>query len=108
VIAECKAHGIPPPSFEERQGWMVVTFRAPIAPTGAGEAPRGAGEETREKSTEKVLRLLRESPTITIQETAKSLGLSDAGVEKVIKKLKRDGRLRRIGPDKGGRWEVIS
>jgi ATP-dependent DNA helicase RecG len=34
VIAECKKHGIPPPAFEERQGFVVVTFRAEIAPSG--------------------------------------------------------------------------
>ena len=24
-----------------------------------------------------------------------------------IRKLKADGRLRRVGPDKGGHWEVV-
>ena len=34
-------------------------------------------------------------------------GLSQSGVKKVIRKLKDANLLRRIGPDKGGHWEVI-
>ncbi|GIL21095.1 MAG: hypothetical protein BroJett041_22090 [Candidatus Jettenia caeni] len=44
---------------------------------------------------------------ITIQEIAEILGMSLAGVEKSIRTLKQQGRLRRIGPDKGGYWEII-
>ncbi|KAA0250314.1 MAG: hypothetical protein DWB56_02220 [Candidatus Jettenia sp.] len=33
--------------------------------------------------------------------------MSLAGVEKSIRTLKQQGRLRRIGPDKGGYWEII-
>ena len=31
VIAMCKQHGARPPVFEEKQGFLVVTFRAEIA-----------------------------------------------------------------------------
>ena len=34
-------------------------------------------------------------------------GLSQSGVKKVIRKLKDANLLRRIGPDKGGHWEVV-
>ncbi|MBI5023611.1 MAG: winged helix-turn-helix transcriptional regulator [Candidatus Omnitrophica bacterium] len=52
--------------------------------------------------------LIVENSSITAQEIADHLGLSLAGVEKIIRILKQEGRLRRIGPAKGGRWEVIS
>jgi ATP-dependent DNA helicase RecG len=29
-------------------------------------------------------------------------------VEKQVSKLRKDGRIRRVGPDKGGHWEVLS
>jgi len=38
---------------------------------------------------------------------AGNLGISDRGVKKNISKLKSDGLIRRIGPDKGGYWEII-
>jgi fic family protein len=37
---------------------------------------------------------------------AEKIGISQKGVEKQISKLKKDGILRRIGPDKGGKWKV--
>jgi len=38
---------------------------------------------------------------------ATRIGVSSKAVEKHFARLKADGILRRIGPDKGGRWEVI-
>lgn len=64
-------------------------------------------EKGMEKSREKILRAIKEKPTTTTQEVSKAIGMSRAGVEKVIKKLKTEGRIKRIGPDKGGHWELI-
>lgn len=44
---------------------------------------------------------------MTTREIAQHLGISQRAIEKQIDKLKRDGRLRRIGPDKGGYWQVL-
>ncbi len=35
VIAMCKKHGAPPPTFEERQEFMIVTFKAQLVAGGA-------------------------------------------------------------------------
>lgn len=111
VIAECKTHEILPPSFEERQGWIVVTFRAPIATVEAGGGPAGGrektGEKAREKSGEKIRRAIEGDPEITTAELAQAIGLTVKGVEWNIRKMKDAGILKRIGPDKGGRWEVV-
>ncbi|MBR1609408.1 MAG: winged helix-turn-helix transcriptional regulator [Kiritimatiellae bacterium] len=47
-------------------------------------------------------------PDVTIPELANATGLSLSGVKWNIRKLKANGRLRRVGADKGGRWEVVS
>jgi len=44
---------------------------------------------------------------MTIAELASELGISDRAVKKQIAKLKEQRLLRRIGPDKGGHWEVV-
>ena len=36
------------------------------------------------------------------------VGMSRRWVEEQIKKLKSEGVIRRIGPDKGGYWDIIS
>ena len=48
VIEMCKKHGAPPPLFEERQGFLIVTFRAQLVAGGApgtSKAQSGAQSE---------------------------------------------------------------
>ena len=59
------------------------------------------------KSLQKILELISASPSITISEIADRLGMTKRGVDKNIKRLKEQGVIRRVGPDKGGHWEVI-
>jgi ATP-dependent DNA helicase RecG len=63
--------------------------------------------KTVETTVEKILALLRANPRFTQAEIASSTGLSRRGVEWNLKEMKRTGRIRRIGPDKGGHWEVV-
>ena len=60
-----------------------------------------------EKSVEKIIRAMKENPKITVKELTSLVGLSRRGVEKNIKILQEKGLLCRVGPDKGGHWEVI-
>ena len=83
---------------------FVVIFYRPKWEEGKG-LEKGR-EKSREKSREKVLRLIMGNSAITTQEIAQTLGLNLKGIEKIIRSLKQQGRLRRIGPDKGGHWEV--
>ena len=57
-----------------------------------------------EKSSEKIIGLLKDDPELAAREMADRLGITQRAVEKQIAKLRREGRIRRIGPDKGGRW----
>ncbi|MEW6185112.1 MAG: ATP-binding protein [Thermodesulfobacteriota bacterium] len=59
------------------------------------------------KTEDQVLGLLSENPRMTIPELAKTFEITTRGVEKQITKLRRLGRLRRVGPAKGGYWEVV-
>jgi len=60
-----------------------------------------------EKSSEKILSLLKTEPELAAREIGRRIGVSSRAVEKQIANLRREGRLRRIGPPKGGRWEVL-
>ena len=60
-----------------------------------------------QKSSQKILQLVTQNSNITTSEMANILGISRRAVAKQISILKIDGQLRRIGPDKGGHWEVI-
>jgi ATP-dependent DNA helicase RecG len=58
------------------------------------------------KSSVKILEAIREDNSVTAVELSQHLGLTLRAVEKQLAKLKQDGVLRRVGPDKGGYWEV--
>jgi ATP-dependent DNA helicase RecG len=61
-----------------------------------------------EKTVEIIFGLIKTSPQITQKEIMDKTGLTRRGVEWNLKKLRDEGRIRRVGPDKGGHWEVIS
>lgn len=63
-------------------------------------------EKTVEKTVEKIISLIRENPTITAKQIEEMTKLSRRGVEYNLDKLKNEGRLKRIGADKGGYWKV--
>lgn len=76
------------------------------------EAAIGAGgekskEKGREKGREKIIAALKQTPHITMSDLAALIGISAKGVEKNIKILRDQGIIRRVGPDKGGHWEVV-
>lgn len=62
--------------------------------------------QSSEKSSEKILSLLKNKPEMSAIEIARKIGISSRAVEKQISKLRQAGRLLRIGPARGGHWEV--
>jgi len=63
-------------------------------------------QKSSQKSDQKIIALMRKNNKVTIKEMSESTGLSESGVKKIIKKLKDDGTLVRVGSIKGGYWEV--
>ncbi len=59
------------------------------------------------KSDQKILALIKKNSKVTIREICNSTGLSASGVKKIIKKLKDEEVLIRVGALKGGHWEVL-
>ena len=71
-----------------------------------GGAPEETLGKSSEKSSEKILRHLRQESTLSARTLAERLSLSPRAIEKQIDLLKKDGRLIRIGPTKGGHWQA--
>ena len=59
------------------------------------------------KTVDRVWALLQERPQSTFADMVRVLGITRSTIQKHIANLKAAGRLRRVGPDKGGHWEVI-
>ena len=54
-----------------------------------------------------ILAAIEQNAKISATEIAMQLGLSARAVEKRIKTLRENNIIRRVGPDKGGYWEII-
>jgi ATP-dependent DNA helicase RecG len=65
-----------------------------------------SGEMSGEMS-EKIIALLNKDNRITIPEIAKIIGVTDRTIERKIQGLQKMNFIQRIGPNKGGHWEVI-
>ena len=49
---------------------------------------------------------MKQDNTMTIKELALRLDMSESGIKKMITKLKKEGKIIRIGGAKGGHWEL--
>ncbi|MFN7406715.1 MAG: ATP-binding protein [Cyclobacteriaceae bacterium] len=98
IIAECKQAGLPLPVFSAEGSDVNVTLKARKSKTV---------EKTVEK-TALILQHLEQYPTATISQLQQVTGLTRRGVEYNLEKLKAAGNIKRIGADRGGRWQVLN
>ncbi len=95
----------------ERDFLIVKFFMEPLHETVEKTVEKTvemAVEKTVEKTVEKIIQLILANPSISARELEEETGLTRRGVEWNIKKLKEDGKLERVGPDKGGYWKIIT
>lgn len=106
VIEECRRYGVSPPAFEERQGFVVVTFKTPIiGTTPVSSQPESELESQLESQLEslehRVLLSLRKGP---MGKTPLSKALKQKQVSgplhKAIRELLAKGLIKRTIPDK--------
>ena len=123
MIRECKSAGVPAPEFIYEQTGLWVVFKYKIEKQIEDKTTRKNKEKTKEKTSsitrektrektrkktrEKILGLIESDPYITTEVMAQEIGITIKGVDWQINKLKAEGKLERIGPDKGGYWQVI-
>ena len=67
-----------------------------------------SNQKSNQKSNPKILSLIKKNNHITINELSDKTKLSQSGVKKILKKLKDENKLMRVGSLKGGKWEIKS
>jgi ATP-dependent DNA helicase RecG len=94
---------------DDRDGCLFTAtiHRKPVSElTRVKTAPTMSGK-TSGKTSGKIMAALKQNGYLTIPELASLIGVTQRSIERNIKKLQEQKRLRRIGPAKGGYWEVI-
>jgi len=87
-------------------GIMPLVSQPPLHSRPGAPAATVEAEPISVKTPVKILQLLKEKPDLTLSELAVLLGKSVSAIERASAKLVKAGELRRVGPDKGGHWEV--
>lgn len=101
--------GLPEPEFDPN-GFFTALFRR--SPEFALKQPlpetaQKTAQNATQKTAQKIIVLIEQKPDVTRLELAKAIGITDSGVKYHLKKIQEKGLIRRVGPDKGGHWEVV-
>jgi ATP-dependent DNA helicase RecG len=106
----CAAYGSPEPKFDcDSAGfWVEFEFAALTkAEAVLVKTPVNTRVEAPVKTPSAILRCLAANPSMTLAEVASEIGKSLSAVERASTKLAKEGRLKYVGPKKGGHWEVL-
>lgn len=122
IVTQFTAAGLKEPKFEDFCGGVRVTIYrntdlvAETIEKNNGEDVEKDGEVTKsvventeiaQKIAQKIFACIKRNSLITIAEMSKRTRLSVRSVNYYIEQLKQQGLIIRIGPDKGGHWEII-
>ena len=109
--------------YEISEHFVVVTFKfaEPLTDEqgvsqqsgtkGSTECGMKSGTKTYPElsfSFEQIVNLIIANPSISIAEIAAQTKKAKSGVQKQVKRLQEMDVIRRVGPKKGGHWEIIT
>ncbi len=99
--------GLNEPKFEGTSFFRAIFYR----PGKVGETTLITPQITPQKLAtaleNDILNLIHQNPHITRKQIANTLKLSTETIKEYLSKLKNKKLLTRIGPDKGGYWQII-
>ena len=116
IYREMAEVGQPAPEFKQYDFMLRATIKKAVAQDvlqgipqdDAQETTQKTSQKTSQKTPQKIYELIEGNPQITTQEMADFIGIDIRNIHRNIKKLQEQGVIRRVGPDKGGHWEVIT
>jgi len=111
------ADNLPEPVFL-KEGIFTVILQRPIdsrikttrktTQKTTRKTTQKTAQKTAQKTEDRIIEILDINPEATRSEIAELLeNISDAGVKYQLNKLKRQGKIERIGSDRGGIWKII-
>jgi ATP-dependent DNA helicase RecG len=112
IFSACRRADTPPPNIhvDGHDLWVKFVFSPQYMAAIQGEtgSKKSTAQKTIQKTAQKILDILKSDPEISRAKIAEQLGdITESGVKYHLAKMKREGLIRRVGPDKGGHWEVL-
>ncbi|MFH0984293.1 MAG: RNA-binding domain-containing protein [Candidatus Omnitrophota bacterium] len=109
ISEECKAAGVKMGFRKSGLGFVVIFSRPELGYSPDKGSQKRLVEGLVEglvENQKKIIKLIHGSATISKKELSNKIGISTTAIDKNISQLKKKGLLRRLGPDKGGHWEI--
>ncbi|NJL28279.1 MAG: winged helix-turn-helix transcriptional regulator [Thermoanaerobaculia bacterium] len=108
ILVACREARVTEPIMECDASGFWIKFPFALAHVAAMPVTeRETPVETPVKTPARILHLLWANPHLTLAEVAEAVGKSLRTVERATAGLVRDGKLRYVGPQRGGHWEVL-
>jgi ATP-dependent DNA helicase RecG len=135
MVNLCASANLPEPEFRESGLYFKIIFKKGPAPNDkAGWSENKVSEGARDKNNmlqdaaggqvgwsdkwsvklselpprhREIIEILRANKGISRQGLARSIAINPSAVQKHLAKLKDAGFIKRVGPDKGGYWQII-
>ncbi|MCD6247700.1 MAG: putative DNA binding domain-containing protein [Candidatus Diapherotrites archaeon] len=106
-----KKYRLKPPIIEPHETWFSISFIRPDLQTESYEqrmanVPENVPENV-PKRLAQIITIMRANRNITVPRLARMFMVSEKTIKRDIKKLKEQGRIKRVGSAKGGYWEVL-
>ncbi len=98
--------------IDDREGCLftATVHRKPVGGLAlADKLPKVSGKMSGKmsgKTSGKIISAIKQDGYLTIPELASLIGVTERSIERNIRKLQEQKMLKRIGPSKGGYWEV--
>lgn len=107
IIDYCTSTNLPEPEMsEEMNGFLLIIHKYVESSEKVPETTQKNPRKVPEKS-QKILNALKENPYLSRKQLALNLGESEDTIQSQLRKLQKEGIIKRIGPDRGGYWEVV-
>ena len=107
ICTLCKNYGIPEPEYTVHAGDIMLKFRA-VARIENHTENHTENHRRLSRLQREILVKVQEDPSYTRSQLASMIdNASLGGVISALSRLQELGIIRRVGPDKGGHWELL-
>ena len=111
IYRAMRNNGSPDPVFKTDDLNQYFLAELPIHPAFVGDnVAQDVVENVVENVVDRmdlIVLLLKEDNTLSAAQLAKQLGVTARTIQRDLEKLSKAERIKHIGPDKGGHWEIL-
>lgn len=98
--------GLPKPTFQNQSSGFLVTVFGKKAGNVTKNVTENVTKNVTENRIDQIIEILISDNTVTTDQLAKTLKVTKRTILRDIEKLRKVGKVKYIGPAKGGHWQI--